>query len=137
MPSQRRAYIAGIVGRLRKLKNEKIVFLDPDTGIEPGDAGPEHVTKADAAEVWSALGPGDLLVIYQHADRTTWWREGRAKTMSSAYGDAPVYVIVGKGVASDVAMLYCVKAQTSNTVTRTKNGYVMVHDDADVSEKGR
>lgn len=109
VPSQRRAYVARVVRRLKTVQSPKIVFLDPDTGLGPGTAGPEHVTKADAAEIWSALAAKDLLVIYQHADRTTVWQQLRAKAMSDACGGARVNMIVGEGVASDVAMLYCEK----------------------------
>jgi hypothetical protein len=108
-PPERRAYVAGVVRRLNAVEGPKIVFLDPDTGVIPGKAGPEHVTTADLAEIWSALLASDVLVVYQHADRTGTWREDRAITLSQACGGVPIKTIVGEGVASDVAMLYCEK----------------------------
>lgn len=113
VPSQRSAYVGSVVHRLRTLGSPKIVFLDPDTGIEPGTAGPEHVTKTDAEKIWFALVAGDVLVIYQHANRTASWQRESARTMSSACGGAAVNVIDGKSVASDVAMLYCEKGNAA------------------------
>jgi hypothetical protein len=112
-PRQRRAYVAEVVRRLKTVESPKIVFLDPDTGIEPGKAGPEHVTGADVAEIWATLLVSDVLVVYQHADRTITWREDRAVTMAQACCGAPIKRIVGKGVASDVAMLYCEKGSAT------------------------
>jgi hypothetical protein len=43
-----------------------IVFLDPDTGLEPSIAGPEHVLESELAEIWSAMRPRDVLALYQH-----------------------------------------------------------------------
>ena len=108
-PRQRRRYVADVVARLCTVETPKIVFLDPDTGMAPSTSGPQHVTQADAAEIWGALSVGDLLVVYQHGDRTTTWRDDRASSLSAACSGAPVQVIAGKGVASDVAMLWCEK----------------------------
>jgi hypothetical protein len=105
-PRQRRRYVADVVARLCTVETPKIVFLDPDTGMAPSTSGPQHVTQADAAEIWGALSVGDLLVVYQHGDRTTTWRDDRASSLSAACSGAPVQVIAGKGVASDVAMLW-------------------------------
>ena len=44
-----------------------IVFLDPDTGLEPPSRpGLQHVRAADLEEIWRAMQPRDVLVLYQH-----------------------------------------------------------------------
>ncbi len=44
-----------------------IVFLDPDTGLEPpGVAGLQHVLDHEARRIWDVLSPGDIMVFYQH-----------------------------------------------------------------------
>jgi len=44
-----------------------VVFLDPDTGLEPGgNHGPTHVLNHELSEIWESLGTGDVLVLYQH-----------------------------------------------------------------------
>jgi hypothetical protein len=108
-PARRREYVATVVAELREVERPMIVFLDPDTGIEPARAEPEHVTRQDIGEIWAALLPGDILAVYQHADRTTTWRDDRGQKMAAACDNTPVQAILGTGVASDVAMLWCRK----------------------------
>lgn len=55
---QQRAKPPGVAG---------IVFLDPDTGLEPrSKATLKHVLGSELAEIWGALSLGDVLVLYQH-----------------------------------------------------------------------
>ncbi len=108
-PAHRREYVATVAAKLNQLESSKIVFVDPDTGIEPGNASPEHVTRQDISEIWTTLSAGDLLAIYQHADRTTTWRDDRARKMAAACDNTSVQEIMGTGTASDVAMLWCHK----------------------------
>jgi hypothetical protein len=57
-------------------KSKVLVFLDPDTGIEPkSKAQNEHLREADLSRVGGQLRPGDKLVVYQHAPRKSGWRE--------------------------------------------------------------
>lgn len=108
-PKSRRDYVKNIILEFRNIKRQKIVFLDPDTGIAPTTAKPEHVTKKDMEKIWEGLSEGDLLVIYQHADRTRKWLPDRKEKMSHSCGGANVGTITGLGIASDVAMLWCCK----------------------------
>jgi len=54
-PAHRREYVATVAAKLKQLESPKFVFVDPDTGIEPGNAKPEHVTRQDISEIWAAL----------------------------------------------------------------------------------
>ena len=55
-PRYRRQYIREMTQSLRQHSdNSKVVFLDPDTGIEPRTAKAEHVTIKDIKEIWEAL----------------------------------------------------------------------------------
>ena len=47
------------------------MFLDTDTGIEPGKADSVHVTKADLAEVWAALSADDILAVTMPSNKAT------------------------------------------------------------------
>ncbi|MGA3102593.1 MAG: hypothetical protein ABSD61_12090 [Terracidiphilus sp.] len=51
-----------------RIKLPGIVFLDPDTGLEPesGRFGPTHVRSVELLEIWESLSVGDVLVLYQH-----------------------------------------------------------------------
>lgn len=54
-------------------KEPCIVFLDPDTGLEPERPGLEHVLLREAAEIWEKLKPGDIYTFYQHRVREKNW----------------------------------------------------------------
>jgi hypothetical protein len=118
-PESRRKFIREILRELDNIKGQKIVFLDQDTGIEPKNSKPEHVTSKDLQEIWNseALLINDLLVVYQHADRTKKWLLARKETMSKACGGAEVRNITGTGIASDVAMLWCKKSLANRSAT--------------------
>lgn len=109
-PSRRRDYVSAVVSRLATIESPKIVFLDPDTGIEPGASGPEHVAKADLLAIWAALSAKAILALYQHADHSSTWRRQRARKMAEACAGSPVHFIIGPGMAADVAMLWCEKS---------------------------
>jgi len=54
--------------------DKTLVFLDPDTGIEPlGSAKNEHLLIKDIVSICSVLRPGDKVVIYQHALHSANW----------------------------------------------------------------
>ncbi len=58
-----------------QLSHSVLVFIDPDTGVEPaGGAKDEHLRIADLRMTWNALQVGDRLIVYQHASRSTDWR---------------------------------------------------------------
>jgi hypothetical protein len=125
-PIKRRDYINMIVSHIeeinKEIKGRKIIFLDPDTGIEPAkSSGPEHVTKQDMEDIWEkAISQGDILIVYQHADRTKRWLLDRKNTMSSTCENTPVEIILGKDIASDVAMLWCCKGHMPKSDPKTE-----------------
>ena len=108
-PTHRRKYIAAVVDKLKATLRPTIVFLDPDTGIEPGKPASVHVTRADLADVWAVLSAKDILAVYQHADHTNAWQQDRTRKMVEACDGAEVHAITGVGMAGDVAVLWCLK----------------------------
>ena len=96
-----------------------IVFLDPDTGLEPSEsaksglghrckAKSEHVCEMELAKIWSLLVPGDVLVFYQHAIHEKNWRERKRLQFSAAIGidDDRVGTARSDKLANDVAFFY-------------------------------
>ena len=65
----RHQYLAYLIGEIKE-RNLKpgIVFLDPDTGLEPPsrNANLGHVLYDELNEIWKNLEAGDVLVLYQH-----------------------------------------------------------------------
>jgi hypothetical protein len=79
-------YVLREMQRLRK--GRTIVFLDPDTGLQPpkAKAGLEHVLASDLQKIWNALRQGDLLVFYQHSSRSQSWMEDKQAQFEDAIG---------------------------------------------------
>jgi hypothetical protein len=120
-PVIRGDYIDMIASKVKEIECHKILFLDPDTGIEPKKSKPEHVTIEDLQKIWEALRHGDLLVVYQHAAFTENWLSDRKGTMSSACGNVDVGTITGTDIAADVAILWCLKDSAAKSVTDSES----------------
>lgn len=95
-----------------------IVFLDPDTGLEPksGKYDHSHVCIDELKGIWGALSARDLLVLYQHEDnkRNEEWRERKRRQFAAALAshgvsDAHVKLAHAPGIARDVAFYFAQK----------------------------
>jgi len=63
----RDTYLQSVLALLQAFAQERcIVFLDPDTGLEPQSPGLEHVLEAEARAIWKQMKQGDVFVFYQH-----------------------------------------------------------------------
>jgi hypothetical protein len=113
----RREYITSLIARLNQLPSRRLVFLDPDTGIEPGTATVQHVTEQDIGEIWNQLTVDDMLLVYQHADHTGTWLEQHRQQLSRACNGENVGAIRGQNIAGDVAILFATKAGVVKTKT--------------------
>lgn len=82
--SRRESYHNEILNCLNNLKERKIVFLDPDTGLAPNKAGTEHVKPNEVLLIWESLKEGDFLVLYQHSFRSKNWVNIRKKQLAEA-----------------------------------------------------
>ena len=114
----RAQYLQRILMAIRKLPRPAIVFLDPDIGLEPlGKAKPEHVLKTELQDIWHALRRGDLLVFYQHRNRSRSWVEEKRTQFEEAIGLEPggSKLARGKGIASDVAFFFSHRPHVAET----------------------
>ncbi len=95
-------------------KKRTIVFLDPDTGLEPnGKADYKHVLNEEVRTVWDLLPENWLIVIYQHQTNRSGiqWVEQKRAQFATALGVAEDQVKVAHGlkVANDVAFFFSLK----------------------------
>ena len=92
-----------------------IIFLDPDTGLEPQDSRPnlKHVRESDLEKIWKEMRGNDVLVFYQHAPRVakdTTWIEAKHWQFESALGLSNGDAKVARGeVAPDVVFFFARK----------------------------
>lgn len=99
--SKRLEYLELVRSVLRRFGGlKKIVLLDPDTGIEPKKAKPEHVTVREIEELWEQLSPGDWLALYQHQRRDQQWREKTLSRFADACRTSCVRMFSGSGPAA-------------------------------------
>jgi len=94
-----------------------IVFLDPDTGIEPQKGDLKHVKKCEIKAIYTALNPGDCLVFYQHSRRTkNWIKDTRNSLTLAIVPRQKVQTLLYKGKSSafakDVAFHFVKKPRT-------------------------
>lgn len=109
-PRQRSAYASLVVTAIRAAHPEALLlFLDPDTGLQPARAGGVHVSHEEVQKYWSALRPGEVLALYQHARHDTTWATEVERELSALCEGAPVHVARSKEVGKDVALLFAQK----------------------------
>ena len=108
-------YTRGIIAAVKSCGCDRcIVFLDPDTGLEPSGsaAGRQHVSELELASIWPGMRPGDVLVFYQHKIRNMhlWIEQKRVqfeRALGIAHGEAKI--AWGPDIVRDVAFFYCQK----------------------------
>lgn len=113
-------YLRQILEAIRaREEHPGIVFLDPDTGLEPkiSKYDHSHVSREELSEVWAALRPGDLLVFYQHEDnkRNEEWMNRKKLQFAAALAgngvtDASVKIAYAPEIARDVAFYFVQKS---------------------------
>lgn len=104
-----------VVGRIRsRTQTPGIVFLDPDTGLEPRVPRLAHVLNAELAELWQELQPSDVLVLYQHQTNRNGgpWVGPKKEQFERALGIAAGAARLARAerIAPDVVLFYSQKA---------------------------
>ncbi len=111
----REDYLQLVIQRIgSRVRFPGIVFLDPDTGLEPSRAaGLEHVLDVELAKIWRNLSSGDLMVFYQHQTNRKGapWIEPKKAQFEEALGVPPGTARLARapGIAPDVAFFYIEK----------------------------
>jgi hypothetical protein len=74
----RKEYYDEVCKEIEKINKKKVVFLDPDKGLEPkSGCTDEHVKPNEVKRIWQSLVQGDILVFYQCKPRGSkkGWKE--------------------------------------------------------------
>jgi hypothetical protein len=107
-PKNRDAYLASALSAADSLKRRRLLFLDPDTGVEPQALQGEHASLKEIASFWGSLSQGEVLAVYQHAARMPGWDLESAKRLATVCSSGEVRAIKSD-VARDVAILWAEK----------------------------
>src|SRR5438309_781606 len=112
----RDGYLRAATSFISSFSQERcVVFLDPDTGLEPkGGGDTKHVLNREALTFWEALPKGWVFVFYQHETNKAGkpWIEDKRAQLASAIG-VPVNevgVASGPQIAKDVVFFHVSKA---------------------------
>jgi len=108
----RDAYLQEVVALVSAMAHERcLVFLDPDTGLEPkSKPGLQHVLGREARAIWETMKRDDLFVFYQHQTNRTGlpWIEKKREQLTGALGVRldVVKTAQAPGIARDVVFFY-------------------------------
>jgi hypothetical protein len=116
MFDDRATYRKAATEYLAKFGSElRLVFLDPDIGLEPvRKPDLRHVLNGEAHEIWSQLKTSEVFAFYQHLTNRTgrpWIEEKRAQ-LEKAIGLGKGAVLVGQSpsIANDVVIYFAIKS---------------------------
>ena len=114
----RQGYTDDLCKMLKEIQEKKIVFLDPDTGLEPRECGcgAEHIKRKEVKQIFDSLNSGDFLVFYQHRfwppkDNGKTWNEIRLSELAKACGLSRSKIKTWKAneIANDVIFFFAEK----------------------------
>ena len=106
-------YLQDIINYMKNISSPCIVFLDPDTGIEPSNGGNnKHAREAHIKHIWdNILKKDDILAIYQHISRGHAINNYIEIFESSINAQASYIMSDGTSplLAKDAAVMYAIK----------------------------
>ena len=111
----RTAYMEGVLSLLSSFGQERcIVFLDPDTGLEPHKKPTlNHVLEAEARAIWEKMKTNDIFVLYQHQTNRSGkkWIGTKQVQLARALGVKEQTILVAEApeIARDVAFFVLVE----------------------------
>jgi hypothetical protein len=110
-------YMHNLEAELAQIAKPSIIFLDPDTGLEPPKSKRklEHVLESELKQIWTDMvRKNDLLVFYQHkTDRKKGesWIKPKKEQFERALGLSPGAAKMARGAAtSDVVFFFAQKS---------------------------
>ena len=103
-----------VIDRIRtRSTTPGIVFLDPDTGLEPQTPSFNHVLCCELKNLWAELRSGDVLVFYQHQTNMNGqqWIKPKKRQFEQAIGlpNDTAKLSRSEQIARDVVFFYAQK----------------------------
>ena len=103
--ANRASYLGSVIAHIRNSRRPLLVFLDPDTGLEPKHCDVKHTTAKEIQGTWGELRQGDWLVLYQHARHKPQWTRTVSRQLRILCGGAGVEIARSDRVGKDVAFM--------------------------------
>ncbi|MBU0743997.1 MAG: hypothetical protein KKE11_01305 [Gammaproteobacteria bacterium] len=109
----RGVYLKALLKKIIGYKGKrKIIFLDPDTGLEPQKTKSclKHVLEDEVKKIWEAMDPKDVLVVYQHKTNMAGepWKDSKREQLAKTINTIKEAVKIAQGpkIADDVVFFY-------------------------------
>jgi len=115
----RASYLLGTLDFISSFSSARsIIFLDPDTGLEPANPGLEHVLDREVNTIWKSIKDGDCLAFYQHQTNRNGqpWIETKKIQFARSIGvnASDIMIASGPQIANDVVFFYIQKNHASH-----------------------
>lgn len=104
-PGERAVYLRCVRKHIAKVASPVLLFLDPDTGLQPKHVSAKHTTFEEVKDCWATLRPRDWLVLYQHARRQPGWEKPVEADLARLCNGARVKVARSEKIGKDVLFL--------------------------------
>ncbi|MEW5881400.1 MAG: hypothetical protein AB1761_13265 [Pseudomonadota bacterium] len=110
-----------VLALLRAFARERcIVFLDPDTGLEPQNPSLDHVLNDEALTIWNDMKNDDVLVFYQHRTNRAGqpWIEAKRNQLADALRVRCDEIKMARApdIANDVVLFFIQKCLPQHAV---------------------
>jgi hypothetical protein len=111
----RSTHLQAVLALLPAFGRERcIVFLDPDTGLEPQNPSLDHVLNCEAGTIWTNMKNGDVFAFYQHQTNRAGqpWIEPKRSQLAEALQVQPDSIKMAQApdIANDVVFFFIQKA---------------------------
>ena len=95
-------YLSAVIDTILESPAPSIVFLDPDTGLQPLRPSMEHILESELTAIWDRMRESDILVLYQHQTNRAGapWIEPKRAQFEQAIGIAPGSARLASGAAA-------------------------------------
>lgn len=120
MFQERAPHLKAVLAFLAAFPQERcIVFLDPDTGLQPQKQKPSrsHVLISEARAIWDAMKSGEVFALYQHETNKAGqeWVGPKQTQLARALGVQPETVKIANGpsISKVVAIFYTQRPDTT------------------------
>ena len=88
----RKRYFELVCNELKRRSSHPcVVLIDPDNGMAGKCPKSEHVCQEEISNLWSAMKPGDVLIVYQHQFRDKECVSKRRSVLATALGTDQIF----------------------------------------------
>ena len=108
----RLGYHNKIIAIIERANQPYILFLDPDTGIQPKKPDGRHITNNEIETLWDKISTGSVMIIYQHRPQRAKGKEWiitKKEQLAGILGLDRKHISIGESEIAKDVILFIVK----------------------------